>query len=218
MTATLTNQDEKQKSRVGPVVLAALVGLAPLALLFVPAVQEALAGVLDLGYSAGDVSYDPAHPLVLSESHGFPTSLIVTGMVLMLGVLSGVIAWGVLYFGFSFRPNDDSTLFTGLVVGFVGVVIALPVISTGVHPLTQSGPAEDAQPARVTQWADGRYGLTLSESDAEALVEQGHYDDGDPVLIEGRLLNLTRVAQGGYVLTEDRTATELPTTDMEGDS
>lgn len=211
-TALITDEAPREKRNpvVGPIALASFISIAPLGLLFIPSIQEALAHVLDFGFSAEGISYDPAGPAALPESTAFidTSALIGTGMTIAFAALATVILWVLLSLGFLARLDKDLVSIVGLFVGIAAGAVALTALAVGVSPRTEGTAATNAQPSQVAKWVEGRYGLDINPHTAEALL-----DSERPVLIENRLLNLTHIAQGGYVLTEDGTATELPTTE-----
>ena len=221
MTTTLTSGETTQKGPLKgkvPIVvaIAALASAIPaLVFIFTPPLQRAAVAFTDALTRSQDVSYDPALPMepyirepVLNGLGAFMLSLLIVAAVaaLTVAVVYFCLAWPL----FRGREDSDDVIGSAWVAGFVGLVALGISAMVLTEPHTASAINEEEAPAHVVQWAEGRYGLSLNESDAEALVGES-YDGGDPVLIEGRLLNLTRIAQGGYVLTDDKSATELPT-------
>lgn len=223
MTTTATSDETTQK---GPlkgrgliiVAIAALAAAIPtLVFIFAPPLQRAGVAFTDALTRAQDVSYDPALPVepyirepVLSGLGAFMLSLLIIAVISVLAVV-------VVYFCLAwplFRgredSDDDDVIGSACVAGFVGLVALGISTSILIEPHTESAINEQEAPAHIAQWAEGRYGLSVDESTAEAFLEEAR-NGGAPVLVEGRFLNLTRIAQGGYVLTEDDTATELPT-------
>ena len=192
-------------------VLIALASLAPLSLLALPSVQAALASVLDFGSSTDDLSYDPSGPVVVAQHGGFPDgpALILTLAAMAVAGVLLLIQRGIQRL-FADRIGQRPVVWTVVFGAVASVVITLVAVKAGVVPYTDRAKASESEPANVAQWVEERYGLDVDESTAETLVDEAQ-GGGDPVLIEGRLLNLTRIAQGGYVLTDDKSATELPT-------
>lgn len=221
MTTTLTSDETTQK---GPlkgrgliiVAIAALASAIPtLAFIFIPPLQRAAVAFTDALTRGQDVSYDPAHPMdpyisgpVLDGLWAFMLFLLIIVAVSMLAV--AVVYFCLVWPLFRGREDTDDVITSAWVAGVVGL-FALSISATVViTPHTESTISEQEAPAHVAQWAEGRYGLAVDNSTAEALLEEAR-NGGAPILVEGRLLNLTRIAQGGYVLTEDGSATELPT-------
>lgn len=210
MTPTLTDAEarkETRRSRVLLPILFSLISLTPLALFSLSGTQKALARVFDMGFSADGLSYDPSGPMVLMES-GMRSDAPV--MLTVLVVLVTTAVPGLILCLFRDRIDRDSFIWAFLFVGIASIVTIMIAFKTVVSPATEQAEAHESEPVHVAQWVEGRYGLDIDATTAETLIDET-YSGGDPVLIEGRLLNLTRIAQGGYVLTDDKSATELPT-------
>ena len=160
------------------------------------------------------LSYDPNGPVVVLRSSG--AFLTLSDMAGGLGAMAivGVVLlvhWGLQRLCADWIDRKSAAwAFLFIFVGVAGMVITMGAVKVGVVPDTDRAQAREAEPALVAQWAEERYGLDIDETTAESLVDEAKVE-GDPVLIDGRLINLTRIAQGGYVLTDDKSATELPT-------
>ena len=214
MTATHTDTETRKETRRSKVLLPiifSLISLTPFALFSLPGTQKALAHVFDIGFSTDNLSYDPSGPMVLLES-GMRSDASVLLTMLVTVVIAGVpglILWGLLRL-FAHRIDREFVIWAFLYVAVAGVATSLVAMKTVVAPHSEQAEAYEAESAHVTQWVEGRYGLDIDATTAESLVDEAH-NGGDPVLIEGRLINLTRIAQGGYVLTDEKSGTELPT-------
>lgn len=221
MTTTLTSGETAQKGPLKgkvPIVvaIAALASAIPtLVFIFTPPLQRAAVAFTDALARSQDVSYDPALPMepyirepLLNGLGAFMLSLLIVAAVtaLTVAVVYFCLAWPL----FRGREDSDDVIGSAWMAGFVGLVALGLSAMVLTEPHTANAINEKEAPAHVAQWAEGRYGLAVDESTAEAFLEEAR-NEGAPVLVEGRLLNLTRIAQGGYVLTEDGTATELPT-------
>lgn len=197
--------------------LAVIATLTPCALLLVPGVGQFLASVLDVSsMSQVETSYTPEAPLIFYSTSGEAVmifSVVVGGLALSMALAGCALGFATLHVLVKSRRLRDALART-LVFATIAV-FAITLTTAVLH--ARGNVTEGTRDAQVAQWVEGRYGLTVDSATAEALVEHSG-PEGDPVLVEDRLLHLTRVAQGGYVLTEDGSAVELPTTDMEGDS
>ncbi|MGO1409816.1 hypothetical protein [Microbacterium sp.] len=167
-------------------------------------------------------SYDPHAPLRLgSES--------ILGMSPALGSMLGVVLFiGHLLFAV-LLPFGAAHMITGfhlsrtpLARGWVRKLTSQSATGAGVlgavvffvGAVVLSLPATDTQPVdeeHVAEWADGRYGLSLSEDDIGTLLDSR---DGDPLLLDdGSMVHLESVGDG-YVIVGD---SELPRVDIAGD-
>lgn len=217
------SRESPQKTTLSSKVLAVSLGgviavLAPLALFLITPLQQLIQAIGSTTFHSAEESYDPAGPLktLVSNgafSHDFASKFL---MLVALSILSILIGIGV-YFAlvrplYRNKANRGSSIaFSIFAMGSgAGAFAAIMVFAMVIEPNSANAVARAAEPSHVAQWAESRYGLDISESDAEELVDQTS-QSGDPTLIDGRLLKLTRIAQGGYVLTEDGAATELPT-------
>lgn len=218
MTATTpaTTQKRARLPRGLTITLTIAAALSPLALFLIPGVRQFVADSLDIFFTTEGTSYSPTAPLEFYVGPG-EAWIFVSATMMFFSVLpamvSGLMGHGVLRV--LERPNarrrevENVPTFTACAVFVLAIVATIVILTIG--PPTQHSLALDARGAQVAEWAEGRYGMSLDAATAEALVQQARQAEGSPVLVEGRLLNLTRVAQGGYVLTEDGSATELPT-------
>ena len=218
MTATTpaTTQKRARLPRGLTITLTIAAALSPLFLFLIPGVHQFVTDSLDIFFTTEGTSYSPTAPLEFYVGPGeawIPVSATMLMFAVLPAVVSALIGHGVLWV--LERPTarrrevEDVPSFTALAVLVLAIVATIVIFAIG--PPTQHSLALDARGAQVAEWAEGRYGVSLDVATAEALVQQARQAEGSPVLVEGRLLNLTRVAQGGYVLTEDGSATELPT-------
>lgn len=209
----------KKKARLPrglTITLTIAAALSPLFLFFIPGVHQFVTDSLDIFFTTEGTSYSPTAPLEFYVGPGeawIPLSATVMVFAVLPAMVSGLMGHGVLWV--LERPTarrrevENVPTFTACAVFVLAIVATIVIFAIG--PPTQHSLALDARGAQVAEWAEGRYGMSLDAATAEALVQQSRQAEGSPVLVEGRLLNLTRVAQGGYVLTEDGSATELPT-------
>lgn len=218
MTATTpaTTQKRAHLPRGLTITLTIAAALSPLVLLLIPGVRQFVADSLDIFFTTEGTSYSPTAPLEFYVGPGeawIRASAAMMVFAVLPAMVSGLMGHGVLRV--LERPTarrrevENVPTFTACAVFILTLVASIVILTIG--PPTQHSLALDARGAQVAEWAEGRYGMSLDAATAEALVQQARQAEGSPVLVEGRLLNLTRVAQGGYVLTEDGSATELPT-------
>lgn len=218
MTATTpaTTQKRAHLPRGLTITLTIAAALSPLVLFLIPGVRQFVADSLDIFFTTEGTSYSPTAPLEFYVGPGEAWILASAAMMVFAvlpAMVSGLMGHGVLRV--LERPTarrrevENVPTFTACAVFILTLVASIVILTIG--PPTQHSLALDARGAQVAEWAEGRYGMSLDAATAEALVQQARQAEGSPVLVEGRLLNLTRVAQGGYVLTEDGSATELPT-------
>lgn len=227
-TAPHTATATVEKSTRGTWLAAILIGLIaastmPLLLLIVPSIRSIPSMVFG-GFEPPHVSYDPASALepLYATGKGSSRNFAITVFQLMFFTIVGIavpLFMAAILHKFvtklAFRNAKDRANITewscwlGTVLGLVATLIVAVI----TYPPSAYAKVEAEEPAHVAAWVEGRYSLTVDESDAKALTEQARAGDGegDPVLIDGHLLNLTPIAQGGYVLTDDKSATELPT-------
>lgn len=213
LAATRARPKSKTKART-PGRVAALtvrtliVALIPGAALFIPAVQQFLAD--GLGFEGELGAYDPAGAL---EPYQTPMGLSLRLGVVALFVVAIALMLAYASTATSRLPEGTRMSILRHVAVIVGLATFASLIVSGpeVNSRTSAHAAEEARGEQTATWVEERYGLTIDAATAENLIQE-RGSEGAPVLIDGRLLGLTRIAQGGYVLAEDGTATELPTT------
>lgn len=190
-----------------------LLALIPPALLFAPAVRTPIVSgaVQWLLPPEGRTSYSPDAPLLpyaISEHEAF---LMAVGILAASVVVSALLSLGSV----ALSRADGATKARAVKVAVIlsaglSVILVLGPVARAITAVPEAGSAAETRNAETAQWAEERYGVSIDSDTASALLETAQpTSDTDSVTVDGHTVILTPT-QGGYLLTEDAPATELP--------